>query len=95
MFSADSGSRSPTESVTVSRTGLRRENTVAFEQLSEPNAFRRLPVTVRPVMSVFASPPARIRFRIARQSRAGFWALSRAATPVTWGVAMDVPSKVA
>src|SRR5580693_304449 len=37
------------------------------------------------------SPPAKRRFLIDRQSRVGSWALRRAATPVTCGVAMEVP----
>jgi hypothetical protein len=44
-------------------------------------------------LSGYKSPsaPARIRFLIAFQSRAGGWALSSAATPVTCGAAIDVP----
>jgi hypothetical protein len=49
-----------------------------------------LPVTVS-ARDGIVSPPARIRFLIARQSRDGSCALSSAATPVTCGVAIDVP----
>src|SRR5205823_8834128 len=41
------------------------------------------------------SPPARIRFFIARQSRAGFADFKRAAAPATCGAAIDVPDRLA
>src|SRR5881394_2988852 len=90
MFSAEIVSGPPTVVVATLAIGFSRGNTVAVEQLSDPNAFSRLPVIVSDML-LTVSPPARIRFRIARQSRVGSWALSNAATPATCGVAIDVP----
>ena len=71
--------------------GVSRESTIEPAQVIAPKAFRRLRVMVVPVVAAIVSPPARMRFLMARQSRAGFCAFSNAATPVTCGVAMDVP----
>ncbi len=79
----------------MSVIGFRREKTVAPLQLTEPSAFSRLPVTVTPFIAPVLSPPARIRLRMARQSRDGSCALSSAATPATCGAAIDVPLSVA
>ena len=46
------------------------------------------------VSAALSSPPARIRFLMARQSRVGSSALSSAASPVTWGAAIEVPLNV-
>src|SRR5262252_3049410 len=59
-----------------------------------PLALIRLPVIVL-AMELTVSPPAKIRFLIARQSLLGSCALSNAAKPLTWGVAIEVPSREA
>src|SRR5207237_6064884 len=82
----------PTAPVTLEPTGRTRESTVALEQLKAPRALSRFCVTVLASAGI-VSPPARIRFLIARQSRDGSCAFRRAATPVTCGVAIDVPLK--
>ena len=71
-------------------TGVRRERTVELEQASAPRALRRFCVMVLTIEGI-VSPPARMRFLMALQSRAGSWAFSSAATPVTCGVAIEVP----
>jgi hypothetical protein len=43
------------------------------------------------VSELVLSPPERIRFLRVLQSRSGSWALSSATTPVTCGVAIEVP----
>ena len=73
--------------------GLSRERIVEPEQVSDPYALSRFCVTVS-ANEDWLSPPARIRFLIARQSRVPSCALSSAATPVTWGVAIEVPLNV-
>ncbi|OGK86721.1 MAG: hypothetical protein A2X52_08825 [Candidatus Rokubacteria bacterium GWC2_70_16] len=84
----------PTEPLMVVATGSRRERTVELEQVRAPRALSRFWVMVVVASAAMASPPARIRFLMARQSRSGSWALSSAATPVTCGVAMEVPLNV-
>src|SRR5262245_17700612 len=93
MLNAATVTGLPIPATTRFETGLRREKTAEFEQVIEPSAFSRLPVIVAPRFGL-TSPPARIRFLIARQSRDGSCALSSAATPVTCGVAIDVPMNV-
>ncbi|MBK8459494.1 MAG: hypothetical protein IPL43_04270 [Micropruina sp.] len=66
-------------------------NTRPVEQANAPWALRRRPVTVEVSSPATGSPPARIRFFTARQSRPGERAFSNAATPVTCGAAMEVP----
>ena len=83
----------PTEPVRALATGSTRERTIALEQLRAPRALSRFPVMVF-ASDEIVSPPARIKFLMARQSRSGSWAFRRAATPVTWGVAIDVPLKI-
>src|SRR5207248_9709976 len=82
----------PTALVMLAPTGRSRENTGALEQPRAPRALSRFCVTVLASAGI-VSPPARIRFFIARQSRDGSCAFRRAATPVTCGVAIDVPLK--
>ena len=72
-------------------TGVRRERTVELEQVRAPRALSLFWVMVVVANEGTVSPPARMRFLRALQSRAGSWAFSRAATPVTCGVAIDVP----
>src|SRR5262245_37447207 len=88
IWSAERVNGSPTNARIVLLAGSSRDNTTAFVHSSEPRAFSRRPVIVT---GATLSPPDRIRFLIARQSRDGTWALSSAATPVTCGVAIDVP----
>ena len=71
-------------------TGVRRESTVESEQVKAPRALSLFWVMVF-TSEGRVSPPARIRFLMARQSRVGSWAARSAATPVTWGVAIEVP----
>ena len=80
----------PIDPVIVLPMGLRREVTVEFEQVMAPLAFSRFCVMVF-VKDVTLSPPAKMRFLMLLQSQLEFWAFSRAATPVTWGVAIEVP----
>ena len=61
-----------------------------FEQVIEPNAFSRFPLIVCDSAGI-VSPPEMSRFLMARQSRDGSCAAKSAATPVTCGVAMEVP----
>src|SRR5689334_3868927 len=70
--------------------GSSRAWMILFEQVMAPLTLMRLPVTVFAI-ELTVSPPARMRFLIVRQSRLGSCALSRAAAPLTCGVAMDVP----
>ncbi len=74
--------------------GCKTASTVELAQVKEPCALRRFPMVVIPPIARMSSPPAKIRFRMALQSRVGSWAFRRAATPVTWGVAMEVPLNV-
>ena len=90
MLSIASAMGAPTVPGIVAPTGRRRERTVELAQASAPRALSRRCVMVL-VSEKFGSPPARIRFLIARQSRDGSCAFSSAATPVTWGVAIEVP----
>ena len=94
MFSAERRTPVPAVVVTMLCDGLSGAKTVAPVQVSAPNALSRLPLTVTDDRFGFASPPARIRFLIARQSRPGSCALSSAATPATCGAAIDVPLNV-
>ena len=90
MFRTARSTGVPGEPVIVAVAGRRRDVTVTPVHPSAPRALSRLPVIV-PASAPRSSPPARSKFRIARQSRVGSCALSRAATPVTWGVAIEVP----
>ena len=94
MFSTESSIGRPTTAVTDARSGRSRDVTVLFAHASEPRAFNRFRV-MRSSSSGNRSPsvPARIRFLMALQSRVGSCALSSAATPVTCGVAIEVPVK--
>ncbi len=94
MFSAARSIGRPTTAVTDAGMGLSLDVTVLSVHAREPRAFRRFRV-MRSLSSGKRLPsvPARIRFLIARQSRRWSWALSSAATPVTCGVAIDVPEK--
>ena len=83
----------PVEPVIVVATGMRRESTVELEHVSAPRALSRFRVMVF-VNEGMVSPPLKIRFLMALQSRPGSWALSSAATPVTWGVAIEVPLNI-
>ena len=80
----------PTDPLIVLAIGLIRESTVESEQLSAPLALSRFCEMVL-VSELVLSPPERIRFLRVLQSRPGSWALSSAATPVTCGVAIEVP----
>ena len=93
MFNAETTMAVPSVPLTVLAVGFTRENTVELEQVSAPYAFSRFPVIVVPAIAPVLSPPAKMRLRIARQSRPGSWAFNNAATPATWGVAIDVPLK--
>ena len=90
MLSAASGIGMLGVAETNEWVGSRRDVTIEFEHVSAPCAFRRLPVIVFASAGI-VSPPARIRFLMARQSREGSCALSSAATPLTCGAAIDVP----
>src|ERR1041384_5668631 len=78
---------------TNDEAGCRRDVTTEFEQVNALYAFSRLLVTVLASDGI-VSPEARIRFLIALQSRDGSAAFSRAAPPLTCGVAIDVPLNV-
>src|SRR5579859_1262332 len=82
MFRAESTIGAPTAPEMVSGTGNSLDVTCEFVQLTAPNAFNRFEVIVSPA-TARASPLARIRFLMVRQSLVGSCAFKRAATPVT------------
>ena len=61
------------------------ENSGRLAQLTALKASSLRPEIVLPVIDALGSPPDRMRFLIARQSRVQSWALSRAARPATCG----------
>src|SRR5215510_12415946 len=90
MWSAESTTWAPTPTVSCEPAGRSRDDTGEPVHVRAPSASSRRPVIVL-ARDGRGSPPARIRFFTARQSRAGDWAFRSAATPVTCGVAIDVP----
>src|SRR5690242_6000946 len=82
MLRVESTIGAPTAPEMVSGTGNSLDVTCELVQLTAPNAFNRFDVIVSPA-TARASPLARIRFLMARQSLVGSCALRRAATPVT------------
>ncbi len=95
MLMASSAIVPPIASVIGSKfAGRIRACTTELLQLRAFAALRRPPVTVGMLYCDGGTVPASVRFFRARQSRVGSCALSKATTPVTNGVAIDVPSKV-
>jgi len=93
MFSTERRRGVSTVQATESEMGASREKTGEFEQVRAPKALRRFCEIVFAIEATL-SPPARMRFLIARQSLLGSAALSSAAVPVTCGVAIEVPLSV-
>ena len=69
MCNADKSMGIPTDPLIVLAMGLSRVRTVESEHVSAPAALSRLCVTVFSI-ELMLSPPARIKFLIAIQSRA-------------------------
>src|SRR5512134_428273 len=90
MFITERLTGAPTLAAWLSATGVNREKTVEFEHVNAPRALRRFCEIVFDIEATL-SPPARMRFLIARQSRVGSAAFNNAATPDTCGVAIEVP----
>ena len=88
MLRADTVLATPT----VNAAGvLTTENKARLAQFTALKALSLRPEMVVLVIDGLGSPPERMRFLIERQSRVGFWALSRAARPATCGADIEVP----
>jgi hypothetical protein len=64
-----------------------------FSHSRDPAAFNRRPVTVLLARLETRSPPASTALRISTNDASGNWAAASATTPLTCGVAIDVPLK--
>ena len=68
--------------------------TGGFDAMTALYAFNLPPVATFPDRELFTSTVERMIFFICADVREGFTAFTSAATPETWGVAMDVPLMV-